>query len=1094
MRLLILLALCIAVGTGISGPAVAQNEALNPARLESLQAAIDSDTSLPEELRATLNQTLAEARDSLGTIDVMEQRQQEYRDVIDNGDERVESLAQQLRDVQEAPATVTSRLGSDPDRDALEAEIDRVDTQRAAWIAERQLKMDASAAAAALEQERRQRLAELSSQLPETAGPATGSPSSDLEQRVMAAQRTGRRQALQAEKTTLELALRASPRINNVRAAELALLDALILDSDQYREALQERITQARSNEAQQRRAEVRRLMNSLGDAPTQFSAMAATNLELIDDTESLAAELEQVRDDIDTLRTSKESINADASLTRRRLEVAGLKAELGDVMLSRLGALPDVRGLAAGRTQRNTRITELSLASIDIEQMLRANDKEPLFTDLDGATNWTPQQKRVATRLELVHRSLLQDRLQATNRLVTMLVEANQASEELGDQARAYEQLLTANLLWVRNYAAVTPESLRRQLWKLQSLVSHWNFSDADLTRLLDVPLLLGILLAVVLWTRRPWARRALNELVGQPVRPRDESRGKLLRALLLTALLVFPLGVTLLVLGHALTLLAPEDAIAAGLQRSLYLLALLLPALSFFRRLGGRLGAGRRLLKWNAAKADAVTRDLGWIRPLIVPIVFAYALGKALSPGGGGGALAVIGTATATVILLIWSLRMLRSGAFSGDAFARRSLQVLVAGLVAIAVMHLSGQLFAAHRYLTALYGSVAAVLAVLFVTSVLKRLLLIYRADLERRAREEARMRASEGSAEGEVTEPVEEEVDATTLSDAYEKLLGLFRFISLGALLWYIWSPALPALAVLDTVELWTAANASAAGEVHIISLGVLLTALLVAVVALLLTRHLPPLVNVMLIEWTSVTSGGRYATGMIMQYVILGIGFSVALGMIGFRWSELQWLVAALGVGIGFGLQEIVANFISGLIVLFERPIRVGDIINAGGNEGVVTQINARATVIQTFERKEVMIPNQQLITGVVTNWSLSDTRLRVLIPIGIAYGSDVGQAMRLLNEIARSHREILDDPEPTVTFEDFGDNALILWLRCYASTDYVRVATELRELIYNRFNEEGIGISFPQRDVHLDASEPIPVRLLDPAASEGRDI
>ena len=131
-----------------------------------------------------------------------------------------------------------------------------------------------------------------------------------------------------------------------------------------------------------------------------------------------------------------------------------------------------------------------------------------------------------------------------------------------------------------------------------------------------------------------------------------------------------------------------------------------------------------------------------------------------------------------------------------------------------------------------------------------------------------------------------------------------------------------------------------------------------------------------------------------------------------------------------------------------------------------------------------------MIPNKELITSVVTNWSLSNTQLRVLIPVGIAYGSDVEQAIYLLIEVANDHPEVLADPEPLVTFEDFGDNALILWLRCYANDEYLRVATALRVEIYNRFNAAGIGIAFPQRDVHLDASSPIPVRLMAEDAAD----
>ena len=188
---------------------------------------------------------------------------------------------------------------------------------------------------------------------------------------------------------------------------------------------------------------------------------------------------------------------------------------------------------------------------------------------------------------------------------------------------------------------------------------------------------------------------------------------------------------------------------------------------------------------------------------------------------------------------------------------------------------------------------------------------------------------------------------------------------------------------------------------------------------------------------------------------------------------------MQWLVAAMGVGIGFGLQEIVANFISGIIILFERPVRVGDIISAGGAEGVVKQIKPRATILETFDRKEHLIPNKELITGQVVNWTLSDAAVRVVIPVGIAYGSDARHAMALMLEAASEVDNVLEDPAARASIEDFGDNALVLWLRCYVSDDRIGTWTELRNLINEKFNEAGIVISFPQRDVHLDTQSPL---------------
>jgi potassium efflux system protein len=156
---------------------------------------------------------------------------------------------------------------------------------------------------------------------------------------------------------------------------------------------------------------------------------------------------------------------------------------------------------------------------------------------------------------------------------------------------------------------------------------------------------------------------------------------------------------------------------------------------------------------------------------------------------------------------------------------------------------------------------------------------------------------------------------------------------------------------------------------------------------------------------------------------------------------------------------------------------------VGDIISVGNAEGTVKKISARATVLQTFEGKEHLIPNKELITGQVINWSLSETAVRVVIPVGVAYGTDVRHAMDLLLEAAQEVPLVLDEPEPMATFEDFGDNSLLLWLRCFVPEERPRAWTDLRTLINDKFNAAGIVISFPQRDIHLDTLKPLEIRL-----------
>jgi potassium efflux system protein len=191
--------------------------------------------------------------------------------------------------------------------------------------------------------------------------------------------------------------------------------------------------------------------------------------------------------------------------------------------------------------------------------------------------------------------------------------------------------------------------------------------------------------------------------------------------------------------------------------------------------------------------------------------------------------------------------------------------------------------------------------------------------------------------------------------------------------------------------------------------------------------------------------------------------------------LGVEWSNIHWLVAALGVGVGFGLQEIVANFVSGLILLFERPIRIGDTVTLSDVTGTVSKIHIRATTLIDADRKEVIVPNKIFITQQFINWTLSDEVTRIRIPVGIAYGSDCDKARELLLEVAHSNPLVLREPEPLAVFADFGASTLNFELRVYAGqlSDRLDLAHDLNMEINRRFAAEGIEIAFPQLDVHL---------------------
>ena len=209
----------------------------------------------------------------------------------------------------------------------------------------------------------------------------------------------------------------------------------------------------------------------------------------------------------------------------------------------------------------------------------------------------------------------------------------------------------------------------------------------------------------------------------------------------------------------------------------------------------------------------------------------------------------------------------------------------------------------------------------------------------------------------------------------------------------------------------------------------ITLGDLLGAFLIITMTLVAIGNIPGLLEIAVLQHLPLDTALRYAITTVTRYLIIIAGVSWALATLDFGWSKIQWLVAAISVGLGFGLQEIFANFVSGLILLFERPLRAGDIVTVGNVTGKVLQIKTRATTIQDWDRKELVVPNKEFITSQLLNWTLVDQVNRLVIPVGVAYGTDIAKARTILLRIAKEHPLVMHDPEPSVTFDLFGDSA-----------------------------------------------------------------
>ncbi|BDH46790.1 hypothetical protein TUM12370_28340 [Salmonella enterica subsp. enterica serovar Choleraesuis] len=325
--------------------------------------------------------------------------------------------------------------------------------------------------------------------------------------------------------------------------------------------------------------------------------------------------------------------------------------------------------------------------------------------------------------------------------------------------------------------------------------------------------------------------------------------------------------------------------------------------------------------------------------------------------------------------------------------------------------------------------------------------------------------------------EGSEPENEEpmaIDQVNQQTLRITMLGMFALFA--GVFWAIWSDLITVFAYLDSIALWHYSGTEAgAAVVKSVTLGSLLYAVVALVVSWALIRNLPGLLEVLVLSRLKMRQGSSYAITTILNYVIIAVGAMMVFGSLGVSWDKLQWLAAALSVGLGFGLQEIFGNFVSGIIILFERPVRIGDTVTIGSYSGTVSKIRIRATTITDFDRKEIIIPNKAFVTERLINWSLSDTITRLVINLGVAYGSDLDKVHDVLLQAAHEHPKVMQDPPPNVFFMSFGASTLDHELRLYVRElrDRSYTVDELNRRIDQLCRENGIDIAFNQLEVHL---------------------
>ncbi|KYK80231.1 potassium transporter KefA, partial [Aggregatibacter actinomycetemcomitans SC383s] len=350
------------------------------------------------------------------------------------------------------------------------------------------------------------------------------------------------------------------------------------------------------------------------------------------------------------------------------------------------------------------------------------------------------------------------------------------------------------------------------------------------------------------------------------------------------------------------------------------------------------------------------------------------------------------------------------------------------------------------------------------------------LAYRRLQEKRQQKQAD--SNDGSPSDDVVMITEQE-EGLALNQVRSQLLSfadLFIWTALFAMFYYVWSDLVTVASYLRDITLWQQISTTEAGVVtESISLFNLLVALVIISITYILVRNIPGILEVIVFSRVRLSQGTPYTINTLLTYILVAIGGAWAFATLGMSWSKLQWLFAALSVGLGFGMQEIFANFVSGIILLFERPIRVGDTVTINDVSGTVAKIRIRAITLIDFDRKEVIVPNKSFVTGQVINWALSNTMTRLVIRVGVAYGSNLELVKKLLLQAANEQPAVLKDPEPRALFLSFGASTLDHELRVYVGQLSERTNTidSLNRRINELFTENNIDIAFNQLDVFI---------------------
>jgi len=1063
VRLIITLLMAWCLSTGAYAANAPDSKQISQ-ELEQAKAAKPAQPETVEALEAALN-ALEERKASL-------ERAAQYQQVIDNFPKLSQTLRAQLNDIREEPRQVPAGMTSD----TLNQEILQVSSQLLEKTRQAQQ-----------EQERARDIADSLNQLPQQQTDARRQ-LNEVERRAGA--QTGANALSQAQNLGLQAeSARLKARVDELELAQL---------SANNRQELARMRSELAKKQGEQLDAYLQALL------PENSETRPAGIVQQFKVNRELSAALNQQAQRMDLVASQQRQATNQTLQVRQALNTLREQSQwlgssnlLGEALRAQVARLPEM----PKPQQLDTEMAQLRVQRLRFEDLLNKQPQLRQIHQPDGKP-LTAEQNRILEAQLRTQRELLNSLLQGGDTLLLELTKLKVSNSQLEDALKEVNEATHRYLFWTSDVRPITfswPLDIVQDLRRLISLDTFSQLGKASVMMLTSKETIFPLLGALILVGFSIYSRRHFTRFLD-----RSSARvGKVtqdhfwltLRTVFWSILVASPLPVLWMTLGYGLREAWPYPlavAIGFGVTATVPLLWVVMICATFARP-NGLFVAHFGWPRHRVARAMRYyLMSIGLIVPLIMALIMFDNLNDREFSGSFGrlcfilicGALAVV-----TLSLKRAGIPLYLDKEGSGDNMVNHMLwNLLLSAPLAAILAAAVGYLATAQALLARLETSVAIWFLLLVVYHVIRRWMLIQRRRLAfdraknrraeilaQRARgeeEPAHMLSTEGTVEVDETE-----LDLDAISTQSLRLVrSILMLIALLSVI-VLWSEIHSAFGFLENITLWDVTSTVQGVEsLEPITLGAVLIAILVFIITTQLIRNFPALLELALLQHLDLTPGTGYAITTITKYLLMVFGGLVGFSMIGIEWSKLQWLVAALGVGLGFGLQEIFANFISGLIILFEKPIRIGDTVTIRDLTGSITKINTRATTISDWDRKEIIVPNKAFITEQFINWSLSDSVTRVVLTVPAPSDANSEEVTQILYTAAERCSLVISTPEPEVFLVDLQQGIQIFELRIYAAEMGHRMPLrhEIHQLILAGFREHGIDMPFPPFQMRLE--------------------